>query len=114
MSKAEERALEKYPLMADDDKEGLEALKYIGIECECASVFNEAQEAKQAYFIEGYHQAEKDLELTWKDMVLIHRCIKDAMNYHLYKMMEGMEGQEVVYQEVLKRFNKQRNEDKNV
>lgn len=54
MSKAEERALEKYPLMSNDDKEELEALKYIGMECECASVFNEAQEAKQAYFIEGY------------------------------------------------------------
>lgn len=61
MSKAEERALEKYPLMSNDDKEGLEALKYIGMECECASVFNEAQEAKQTYFIEGYNQAEKDL-----------------------------------------------------
>ena len=67
MSKAEERALEKYPLMADNDKEGLEALKYIGMECECASVFNEAQEAKQAYFIEGYKQAEKDMlsEYGW-------------------------------------------------
>ena len=64
MSKAEQRALEKYPLMADDDKEGLEALKDIGIECECASVFNEVQEAKQSYFIDGYHQAEKDLEFT--------------------------------------------------
>ena len=64
MSKAEEKALEKYPLMSNDDKEGLEALKYIGMECECASVFNEAQKAKQAYFIEGYHQAEKDLKLT--------------------------------------------------
>ena len=60
MSKAEDRALEKYPFMSDDDKEGLEALKYIGMECECASVFNEAQEAKQSYFIEGYLQAEKD------------------------------------------------------
>ena len=64
--------------------------------------------SKEAFLL-GYHQAEKDLELTWEDMVLIHRCIKDAMNYHLYKMMEGMEGQEVVYQEVLKRFKKQRN-----
>ena len=45
MSKAEDRALEKYPFMSDDDKEGLDALKYIGMECECASVFNEAQEA---------------------------------------------------------------------
>lgn len=66
MSKAEERALEKYPLMSEDDKEGLEALKYVGMECECASAFNEVQEAKQLYFIEGYHQAEKDLDiLSW-------------------------------------------------
>ena len=49
MSKAEDRALEKYPFMPDDDKEGLEALKYIGMECECASVFNEVQEAKHIY-----------------------------------------------------------------
>lgn len=71
MSKAEERALEKYPIMSNDDKEGLEALKYIGMECECASEFNEVQEAKQAYFIEGYHQAEKDLELTVEDIAHI-------------------------------------------
>ena len=53
---------------------------------------------------EGYHQAEKDVALTWEDMMLIHKCIKDAMNYHLYKMMEGEEGQKTVYQEILKRF----------
>ena len=64
-------------------------------------------------FIKGYHQAKKDMELTWEDMMLIHRCIKDAMNYHLYKMMEGVEGQKVVYQEVLKRFKdlKERKEE---
>ena len=93
MSKAEDRALERFPVHEGASKEWIEShLKSI-----CGD------------YIEGYHQAEKDLELTWKDMVLIHRCIKDAMNYHLYKMMEGMEGQEVVYQEVLKRFKKQRN-----
>ena len=59
--KANKRALEKYPLMQDGDEKGLEALKYIGMECGCASVFNEVQESKQAYFIEGYHQAERDL-----------------------------------------------------
>lgn len=48
--------------------------------------------------------------LTWEDMMLIHKCIKDAMNYHLYKMMEGMEGQKIVYEEVLKRFKAQKGE----
>lgn len=46
----------------------------------------------------------KVIALTWEDMILIHRCIKDAMNYNLYKMMEGVEGQKEVYQNVLKRF----------
>ena len=48
----------------------------------------------------------KVFELTWEDMMLIHKCIKDAMNYHLYKMLEGADGQKVVYEEVLNRFNK--------
>ena len=74
--------------------------------CEGSS-FKDACMEKPAY-IAGYHQAEKDMELTWEDMMLIHKCIKDAMNYYLYKMMEGMEGQKVVYQEVLNRFNKQK------
>lgn len=60
-------------------------------------------------FLLGYHQAEEDLELTWEDMMVIHKCIKDAMNYHLYKMLEGVEGQKVVYQEVLKRFKDLKN-----
>lgn len=101
MSKAEERALKKYPLMSNDDKEGLEALKYIGMECECVSVFNEAQEAKQAYFIEGYHQAEKDNELTWEDIKIIEK---------LLGFDNIIESPKEFYQEVLKRFNKERKE----
>ena len=97
MSKAEDRALEKYPLMTDDDKEGLEALKYIGIECECATVFNEVQEAKQAYFIEGYRQAEKDLELTWEDMKLIETIL-------LKVDIECDLDEKEYYKEVLRRF----------
>ena len=110
MSKAEERALEKYPLMADDDKEGLEALKYIGIECECASVFNEAQEAKQAYFIEGYHQAEKDLELGWEERYSILYFEREVLR----EFGNEEHSNEEVCKEVLKRFKKQRDEDKNV
>ena len=93
MSKAEDLAKELFPLL-ETDKIGNNP--YI--------TYNAEQLAKQEGFVKGYHQAEKDLELTWEDMMIIHKCIKDAMNYHLYKMMEGMEGQKVVYQEVLKRF----------
>lgn len=104
MSKAKDRALEKYPLMADDDKEGLEALKYIGIECECASVFNEAQEAKQSYFIEGYHQAEKDLELTWEDMRELH-IIFAGIDIDIELCKTDIKSETIgYYQEILKRF----------
>ena len=86
MSKAEDRGYEAYPVSF-----------YEGTTVD-------VNEMPRDVFIEGYHQAEKDFELTWEDMMLIHKCIKDAMNYHLYKMMEGMEEQKIVYEEVLKRF----------
>ena len=63
-------------------------------------------------FIEGVEWADENPNLTWEDMMLIHRCIKDAMNYHLYKMMEGVEGQKVVYQEVLKRYREMKLKEK--
>ena len=102
MSKAKQRALEKYPLLANDDKEALEALKYIGMECDCASEYNEVQESKQAYFIEGYHQAEKDLELTCDDICEIMEIREDVL---------AMDSYENLYKEVLKRF-KERKENK--
>ena len=49
--------------------------------------------------------------LTWEDILIIHRCIKDAMNFKLYKMMKGVEGQKEVYEEVLKRFKAQKREE---
>ena len=107
MNKAEDRALKKYPLMADDDKEELEALKYIGMECECASVYNEAQEAKQAYFIEGYHQAEKDLELTLEDIKIILDIENDILrecNGQKELVIETYPKGEDYYGEILKRF----------
>ena len=56
-------------------------------------------------FLLGYRQAEKDLALTWEDMMLIHRHIKDAMNSHLYKWHSEM-GQMEIYNDVLRRFLK--------
>lgn len=47
--------------------------------------------------------------LTWEDMLTIHKCIKDAMNNNLYAF-STMEGQKKVYEEVLERFKKQRND----
>lgn len=44
-----------------------------------------------------------DRELTWEDMILIHKCIKDAMNKYLYAF-QTMEGQKKVYEDVLRRY----------
>ena len=79
MSRAEDRALEAYPYnraYTDND------IEYDGNFC------------NRLPYIEGYNQAEKDLELTWEDMKLIWN-ITDEMN----NMPE-----EEFYQEVLKRF----------
>ena len=84
MIKAEERAHECFP---DDD---------------VASI------TSRFGFLLGYQQAEKDNALTWNDMMVIHKCIKDAMNSHLYEWSTE-EGQQRIYQNVLDRFNKERN-----
>ena len=52
-------------------------------------------------YIEGYHQAEKDFELTWEDIKVIER---------LLGFDNIIESPKEFYQEVLKRFNKERKE----
>jgi len=57
-------------------------------------------------FLDSLEVKEVDLKkesLTWEDMLIIHRCIKDAMNYHL-SASQTIEGQQKVYEDVLKRF----------
>ena len=48
-------------------------------------------------FDKGYHQAEKDLELTWEDMRLIDRIASKLL-------LLRQEDDRDFYQEVLKRF----------
>ena len=51
-------------------------------------------------FLNGYQQAEKDLELTWKDIESIHILMAhQEVTPILWKC-----GNEAFYQEVLKRF----------
>lgn len=78
MSKAEDRANEKYPAW----KNG------IGDEF--------SQNSAYYGFIEGYHQAEKDLALTVGDIKIIDRLLNKCVDYSN------------PYQEVLNRFNKQK------
>jgi hypothetical protein len=47
--------------------------------------------------------------LTWEDMMLIHKCCKDAMNSNLYAWQTA-EGQQKIYKDVLKRFKVQKGE----
>lgn len=56
-------------------------------------------------YIEGYHQAEKENELTWEDIREIY-CITLNLREHLGASVFG----EPLYQEVLKRYNKERKE----
>ena len=51
-------------------------------------------------FIKGYHQAEKDLELTWEDMKLIWNITDELDNMP----------EEEFYKEVLKRFKERKGE----
>lgn len=58
--------------------------------------------SKEAFLL-GYHQAEKDLELIWKDMREIY-CITLNLREHLGASVFG----EPLYQEVLKQFKAQK------
>ena len=86
MSKAEDRALEKYPI---------EMYKELGWSCVDKNAY------KRQYFIEGYQQAEKDLALTWEDIKTIDKLLNQCVDYSN------------PYQEVLKRFKdfKERKEE---
>jgi hypothetical protein len=92
MSKAEDRALEKYPKETRD-------IGGIVID------IGHPQYMRDLY-IEGYHQAEKDLELTWNDIADILDVTDviandDSMEERLKTMSE-----EEFYKEVLNRFKK--------
>ena len=83
MSKAEERAFERYSITRGDDTQ-----ETSGIDLQRVSDF-----------IDGYHQAEEDLKLTWEDMECIIKHYQDIMaeKSRVFVRVED-------YQELLKRF----------
>ena len=83
MGKAEERALSKFPIL----KTQLGDINYL----------------PRISFVDGYHQAEKDLELSWEDIKYL-----DELILYVYKK-ENLRDNEL-YKEVLKHFNKERKE----
>lgn len=86
MSKAEERALEAYPVKEE----------WVGNQY---GSYGDVNERFRGIYQEGYHQAEKDNELTWGDIREIY-CITLNLREHLGASVFG----EPLYQEVLKRF----------
>ena len=93
MSKAEERALEAYPVA-------------IGIYSDNCREYD-TNESDRLTYQEGYEQAEKDLALTIEDIELLHTF--------LYAVKNNKQGaftftrlSDEQYQEVLRRFNERK------
>ena len=82
MTKAEQAALEAYPHhTAENLDDVIKARKF---------------------FAKGYEQAEKDLALTWEDMQRIVEIY--------YTLHDSYKGNSNIYNEVLRRFNKSKEE----
>ena len=91
--RARQKALEKFPILFGErigyDKTNLQ------------------QERRNAYE-KGYHQAEKDIELTWEDMRKLHIIFTEVdVEVELGKIDIKTETLGY-YEEVLNRFNKQK------
>ena len=90
MSKAEQRALEAYPKDIEE---------YVDINGMKSVVDNNSWQ--RAIFLKGYHQAEKDLELSWEDIEKVCLIAKEVHQFRGF-------WSESVYQEVLKRYNERK------
>ena len=98
MSKAEERALEAYPIAMSEYSDS------------CREY--DSNESERLTFIEGYHQAEKDLELSWQDVREIHIILAEIdVDIELCKTDITAETLGY-YQEVLNVFKERKENDK--
>ena len=91
MSKAEERAWEKYP----------KKIEWVGNQWDGAP-FDVNSESRVAYK-HGYLQAEKDLELDWGDVARLH-CLLHKVEQEFKKGMHEDKTYKGYCQEVLKQF----------
>ena len=92
MSKAEERALEAYPIVMSQYSDNCKEY--------------DSNESDRLTFIEGYHQAEKDLELSWEDMRELY-IIFAEIDVDIELCKTDIKTETLGYnQEVLKRFKK--------
>lgn len=86
MSKAEDRALEAYP----------PKMRYVGIDSVKYDRKIDVNKPMRDRYVKAYHQAEKDLELTWEDVKAIFLLVQVEWSPN--------KNEEEIYQEVLKRF----------
>lgn len=91
--RAEERALEAYPTQD----------MY-------SSLLDGSNRLKREVFIKGYSQAEKDLALTWEDMRRIIHIDEEMMDDP--EVHPEWKEEQPYYEEVLRRFNKAKEEQK--
>ena len=89
MSKAEERALEAYP----------PKMRYVGIDSVKYDRKIDVNKPMRDRYVKAYHQAEKDLELTWEDLATIEKLGNDFIKQNHTPMSD-----EDFYKEILKRF----------
>jgi len=61
-------------------------------------------------FIDGYEQAEEDLELTWRDIEQILDIINNLVDENFNADDFGVTANKEFYKEVLKRFKERKNE----
>lgn len=87
MSKAEERALKKYP----------KKIEWVGNQWDGAPF--DVNSEKRFYYQQGFEEAEKDNELTWEDVKEIY-CIALNLREHVGSSVFG----QPFYKEVLKLF----------
>ena len=94
MNKVEEKALDALDMYAPE-----------GINEQVGLVYTKS--AMLGMFKDGYHQAEKDNELTWEDVHAI-AIIEDKLIHELCLSDQTLPQTQEFYIEVLKRFNKQK------
>lgn len=72
---------------------------------------DDIEELCRFYYIKGYHQAEKDLELNWEDINIILDIENDVLrecNLHTKLVLETYPKGEDYFGEILKRFKERK------
>ena len=99
MSKAEDLAEKLYPKK--------EHVAFGPLPCEEPNVIDDNKPYRIG-FIAGYKQAEKDLELTWEDMMLLEDILEEMLGENMNDKIPKEWGIKEYYQDVLKRFKERR------